>query len=320
MADKPTIVVTNGTAGEGYWAIYYLLQIGLFNVRATARRLDSEQANRLRALDFDGQRCEVVQASTEDEAALSNAFEGAEAIYGTTIYNIHAKKYVAENPQEMAQGLSLIAAAKACSTLKHFVFQTMTRFEQHPEDIDKESPIHFRTKWALEELVKEANLPWTFFRQPAYMRQIKFGLLWKNRLVYPYPPETRLSFVAEQDLGKIVAQIFAQRDRFMHQTVNGVSEVTTPIEMAQRIHALKPDLKPKYRQATKIENAFYDYIIVGLHPAQRYVSQINGNLIAGNAFAMDKTDQQFCAELISPLKLSTMEDWLRDEYWAEETS
>ena len=74
MSDKPTIVVTNGTAGEGYWTVYYLLKTGLFNVRATARRLESPLVAKLKAIEFNGNRCEVVQAANEDEAALSKAF------------------------------------------------------------------------------------------------------------------------------------------------------------------------------------------------------------------------------------------------------
>jgi len=311
---QPTIVVTNGTATEGYWAVYYLLKTGLFNVRATVRRTESALAERLQQLDVDGRRCELAKASTEDEAALREAFDGAEGIYGTTVYNIYAKKYRHENPQELAQGRAVIAAARSCSTLKHFIWQTMTRFDAQPESLGLESPIHFRTKWQLEDEVKAAGLPWTFLRQPAYMRQIKFGMQWKNRLVYPYPPDARLAYVAEEDLGKIVAAVFADADSHLHQVINGVSEVLTPVELARRAHELIPAFRPQYRQATALENAFFDYIIVGLKPAFRYPSQINQNLKAGNYFAMNKADRAACAQLISPLSLTTLEDWLRAEY------
>ena len=51
-----------------------------------------------------------------------------------------------------------------------------------------------------------------------------------------------------------------------------------------------------------------------LKPAYRYASQINGNLAAGNYFAMTSEDQVFCRQLVSPLPLVTVEDWLRD-FW-----
>lgn len=310
----PLIVVTNGTAGEGYEAVRHLLRTGLFRVRATARRPDSAAGQRLQQLAVEGRRCEVVQAATEDEAALGRAFAGASGIYGTTIYNIHAKVYRAENPEEMAQGRALVAAARACSTLTHFVFQTMTRFDRPPEQLGLESPIHFRTKWQLEVLIRDAGLPWTFLRQPAYLRQLKFGMQWRNHLSYPYPPGTRLAYVAEADLGKFVAALFARRDEFLGKTVNGVSEVVTPGEIAARAHALNPRFSPRYRQATFLERAFFDQVIVRLKPAFRYPSQINANLAAGNPFAMTAADRDFCAALIRPLPLTTLEDWLR-EYW-----
>ena len=311
--ERPTIVVTNGTANEGYWSVYYLLKTGRFNVRATVRRPTSAQAKRLGSLNFDGNRCEIVQASTEDQAALSAAFDGADGIYGTTIYNIHAKKYRADNPEEMAQGLALIAAAKACKSLKHFVFQTMTRFETTPEDRGLESPIHFRTKWSLEELAQNEGLPWILLRQPAYMRQIKFGIRRNRKLVFPYPPRMRLSFVAEEDIGKLVAAIFANADDLLHKTVKAVSEVLTPNELAARAHALLPEFSPNYRKATALETAIFDYIVVGMKPAFRYVTQINRNLAAGNPFDIDLDDKVFCENLISPLKLTEVEEWLSHE-------
>ncbi len=311
---RPTIVVTNGTASEGYWSVYYLLKTGRFNVRATVRRTSSEQAGRLRDLEIDGQQCEIRQASTEDEVALRDAFEGADGIYGTTIYNIHAKKYRPDNPEEMAQGLALIAAAKSCEELKHFVFQTMARFERTPEDQGLESPIHFRTKWQLEDMAKSASLPWTMLRQPAYMRQIRFGMLRKNKLIYPYAPEARLSFVAEQDIGKLVAKIFLNPAAFLYKAVNAVSEVLTPIELAARAHALKPDFSPKYRKSTVIQRAIFDHIVVGLKPAFRYISQINSNLCAGNYFDMNVDDRVFCENLAKPWQLTTVEDWLSEEF------
>lgn len=313
---NPIIVVTNGTAGEGYWTVRELLETGLFQVRATVRRPDSPLADRLRQLEVEGRRCEVVRAANDDEVALRQAFAGAAGIYATTIYDIHARRYVADNPQEMAQGRALIAAARDCPTLEHFVFQTMTRFDTHPEDIGLESPIHFRTKWQLEELVKEAELPWTLLRQPAYLRQLKFGLQWRNRLVYPYPPDTRLCFVAEQDIGKFVRAIFANPEGFLRQSVNGVSEVVTPTEIAARAHAINPRFRSRYRKATRLETAIFDQIIVRMKPAWRYASQINQNLAAGNCFAMTAADQAFCRDLVAPLPLVRLEDWLRD-HWAQ---
>ncbi|RMF98819.1 MAG: hypothetical protein D6727_01820, partial [Gammaproteobacteria bacterium] len=129
------IVVVNGTAGEGHWAVHYLLQTGRFRVRATARRPDSDRAQQLIAMG-----CEVVGAATEDAEALRRAFAGAAGIYGTTIYDIHARRYDPANPKEMAQGEALLAAAADCGTLEHFIFQTMTRFERPPEALGLEAP------------------------------------------------------------------------------------------------------------------------------------------------------------------------------------
>ncbi len=254
--NKPTVVVVNGTADEGYWAVRYLLKTGRFNVRTTARRLDSERIERLRQLGNDGNHVEVVQAATDDKNALEKAFENAHGIYGTSIYNIYAKKYRPANPEEMAQCRAVVGAAQSCPTLEHFIWQTMTRLDLPPESIGLEAPIHFRTKWHWEEVIRKTDLPWTFLRQPAYMRQIKFGMQYKNRLVYPYAPDARLPYVAEEDIGKLVASIFSDRDAHLHKAVNGVSEVVSPVELAARAHALNAEFSSKYRQATFVEKRY----------------------------------------------------------------
>lgn len=312
--DKPTIVIVNGTAGEGYWAAHHLLHSGRFQVRVTVRSLASPMVRRLQELVANGSRCEVVQAANHDEAALSRAFAGAHGIYGTSIYNVHARHYRPANPEERAQCHAVIGAARACATLKHFIWQTMARFELPPGDLGLEAPIHFRTKWQFEEIIKDAGLPWTFLCQPAYMRQLKFGMKFRNRLVYPYPPDTRLAFVAEQDLGKLVTAIFSDPASHLLQAVTAVSEVVTPVEIAERLHALIPAFSPKYRQASWLEIAFFNQVIVRLRPAYRYASQINANLIAGNHWAMTLRDKSRCQQLIAPLELVTLEEWMRSQF------
>jgi uncharacterized protein YbjT (DUF2867 family) len=308
--DKPTVVVVNGTADEGYWAVNYLLKTGRFNVRTTARRLDGDRLDRLRQLGDDEHRVEIVQAATDDQDALEKAFDKASGIYATSIYNIHAKTYRPANPEEMSQCRAVVGAARSCSSLEHFVWQTMARFDLSPESIGLESPIHFRTKWHWEKLIEKADLPWTYLRQPAYMRQVKFGMQYGDRLVYPYAPDARLSFVAEEDIGKFVAAIFSDRERHLHKAINGVTEIVSPVEIAARAHALNPEFSADYRQANFLENAFFDQVIARLKPAYRYPAQINSNLKAGNYFSMTYEDKVLCESLIAPLKLTTLEDWL----------
>ena len=125
-------------------------------------------------------------------------------------------------------------------------------------------------------------------------------------------PDARLSFVAEEDLGKIVARLFERREEFLHQTVNGVSLVITPNELAERAHRAYPQISPEYRRVSKLYNWFFDRIVVGLKPAFAYPMQINHNIMAGNFFAMSDDDRSMCAELVAPERLMTVEDWLHE--------
>ena len=76
-------------------------------------------------LEVDGRRAEVVEASNNDKDALSLAFQGAEGIYATTLYNVDMKKkFDPDNIEELESGMAIISAAQSNSkTLKHFLFR-----------------------------------------------------------------------------------------------------------------------------------------------------------------------------------------------------
>lgn len=133
--------------------------------------VQSTNAQKLINLEVHGRRAEVVEASNDDKDALSLAFQGAEGIYATTLYNVDMKKkFDPDNIEELESGRAIIAAAQSNSkALKHFLFQTMMRFKTHPPDLGLPIPIHYKTKYELEEEIRNAEpkLPWTFLRQPA---------------------------------------------------------------------------------------------------------------------------------------------------------
>ena len=124
-----------------------------------------------------------------------------------------------------------------------------------------------------------------------------------------YPNMPSHPHIKGQDLVALVAHV-----RTLSRGVNGVSEVTTPAELARRAHALLPRFSPKYRQASWLETAFFDQVMVRLRPPFRYPSQINANLAAGNPFAITPEDRERCAQLVRPLPLVTAEDWFREYF------
>jgi subtilisin family serine protease len=109
---------------------------GRFRVRATVRRAQSPLVRRLEQLGTDGNRCEIVQAANDDEAALRAAFAGAHGIYGTSVYNMPAARrhcrvddargLAARVFRERAGGVSGVGCAPACAAAVRFVSRVIT--------------------------------------------------------------------------------------------------------------------------------------------------------------------------------------------------
>ena len=93
------------------------------------------------------------------------------------------------------------------------------------------------------------------------MRQIRFALYGHRHVSYPYPPDTPLYFVAEEDIGKIVAAIFSDGDKYLNTTVSVVSEIVTPAEMAERASKVIPGFSPKYRKWSWFGKFVFEHII-----------------------------------------------------------
>lgn len=326
----PLVVVTNGSAMEGYWSVFYLLKTGRVQVRATVRNLKSSNAQRLIDLEVEGRKCQVVEADNFDVDALTNAFEGARGIYATTVYNVdRKKKFDPDNLEELESARAMVQAAKnanpeGSSVLKNFLWQTMMRYKTHPPDLGLPIPAHYKTKWDMEKEIQESGLPWIFLRQPAYMRQFRFLLTGNRRLKSTHPTANKVGFVAEEDLGKIVATVLAplnnDTSRFLGDTINALSELATPPEYAERAAAVVPDFAPGYKplnpKFSKYLYKFLSFIVGG--PVFPYIGAIMQNFGANNALDMYQQDLDYCQELTQEFGgLTTLEVWLQ-AYMTEE--
>lgn len=266
--------------------------------------VESTNAKKLIELEIDGRKAEVVEASNDDKEALTVAFDGAEGIYATTLYNVDMKKkFDPDNKEELECGRAMIEAAKTTSsTLKYFLFQTMHRFKTHPTDIGLPIPVHYMTKYALEEEIKNTELPWIFLRQAGYMRQVRFLLKGSNQISSFHPPENKVGFVEEEDIGKLVASILAPKADddscifSVGQTINAITVLETPTELAKRSAAVVPGFSPDFKRTSP---TYSKYLFKALAcfvggPIFPYVGAISENFGVGNALDMDESDLEKC--------------------------
>ncbi|CAA9307064.1 MAG: hypothetical protein AVDCRST_MAG11-1223 [uncultured Gemmatimonadaceae bacterium] len=211
---KPTILVTGATGAQGGSVARHLLAAGRWNVRALTRRPDGAPA---RALSAAG--AQVVAGDLGDPPSLRSALEGCDGAFGVTNFWEHFDA-------EAAHGRNLLDAV-AASGARHFVFSTLPSYYQLSGG-ELRVP-HCDIKGQLEDDARERGLPVTFVRVAFY---------YENFLSF-FPPrpqedgsfgfgfpqgDTPLAAVSVEDVGGVVAPIFARPDAFTGRTVGVVGD------------------------------------------------------------------------------------------------
>lgn len=219
-----TILVTGATGAQGGSVAHHLLNTGQFAVRCLTRNPSSEKAQALKQAG-----AQIVAGDLGDVETLKAALAGCQAVFGVTNFWEHFGG-------EQEQGKNLIEAVAAANEVDHFVFSTLP--SAHDISGGELSVPHFDIKARLETATRERGLPATFVHVAFY---------YENFLTF-FPPQpqtdgtfafgfpqgdTPLAAVSVEDLGGVVAPIFAQPDEFRGKTVGIVGDDLPPAMYAQ---------------------------------------------------------------------------------------
>lgn len=209
MEQKPIILVTGATGGQGGSVAKYLLQSNKYQVRALTRHPESTKALMLREAG-----AEIFKGDLADKDVLHHAVKGCYGVYGVTNFWEHFHK-------EYDHGMNLIEAVKN-SDVRHFVFSTLpsaTKTSQGQFNVP-----HLDIKAELEDYTRRLKIPATFVHVAFY---------YENFLTF-FPPqlgddgswhialpqgETKLAGVAVEDIGGVVAAIFSAPKEFIHKAI-----------------------------------------------------------------------------------------------------
>jgi uncharacterized protein YbjT (DUF2867 family) len=209
MEQKPIILVTGATGGQGGSVAKYLLQGNKYRVRALTRHPESKKALVLKEAG-----AEIIKGDLADKDLLQHAVKGCYGVYGVTNFWEHFQK-------EYDHGMNLIEVIKN-SDVQHFVFSTL------PSAVKTSNGQfivpHLDIKAELEDYTRRLKIPATFVHVAFY---------YENFLTF-FPPqlgedgswhialpqgETKLAGVAVEDIGGVVAEIFNAPKEFLHQVI-----------------------------------------------------------------------------------------------------
>jgi uncharacterized protein YbjT (DUF2867 family) len=210
------LLITGATGHQGGAVVKQAVEHG-FSVRALVRNPDKPEARK-----FANQGVEVVPGDFDDRESLDRALEGCHGVF--SVQNFHTEGYVGE----VRQGKALADAAKAVG-VRHFVYSSVG-------NANRATGIpHFESKWEIERHIAKIGLPCTvlrpvffYFNYEAMRASINQG-----RLAMPLAPDTKLCQVSEDDYGRIVAQVFEDRETFLGRQFDVASSEPTLREVVQ---------------------------------------------------------------------------------------
>ncbi|MUL45248.1 NmrA/HSCARG family protein [Mycobacterium sp. CBMA293] len=209
-----TYAVIGATGATGGAVVAALVERGL-RVRAVARNPQSPRAQKLSQAGI-----EIAAADLGDEQALTKAFTGVAGVFAVTTP-------FEEGPDiEVQQGLHIIGAA-AQARVAHLVLSSVS-------DADQQTGIpHFESKARIEEALAASGVPHTIVGPTYFYDNLLGGIdeLQSGRFALPLPATTPLQQLSRRDLGRFVATILLDPQRFTGLRIDVASDAPTPQQM-----------------------------------------------------------------------------------------
>lgn len=220
------ILVVGATGAQGGSVARHLLRAGSYRVRCLTRRPLSTAAREI--ADLGG---ELIEGDLNDPASLRAALRGCDGAFGVTDYWEHFER-------EFEHGRNFIDAL-AASGIQHAVISTLP----HAKLLSggRLAVPHLDIKGRIEEYARSANLPATYIHVALYYENFlsSFPPRRQNDGTYVLSlPQgsTPLAAVAAEDVGGIVAAIFAESFWYRDKVVGIVGDEMRCDEYAEVMH------------------------------------------------------------------------------------
>ncbi|AOS63943.1 NmrA/HSCARG family protein [Actinoalloteichus hymeniacidonis] len=230
MTDQ--VLVTGATGKQGGAVARALLAAGT-RVRALVRDPGSDRAQAVAALG-----AELVRGDLNDPATLQAATTGVRAVFSVQTPVLDDL----DSDGESVRGTNLVRAAYEAG-VEQFVHTSVSGAGEHHRTAPgwaegRWNRHYWESKAVIDDLVREVGFPyWTVLKPAGFMENLLewsplFGDWKKTGFITAFAADTRLSFVAVQDIGAAAAAVFADPRRFHGLDVELAGDLLTMTEMA----------------------------------------------------------------------------------------
>ena len=214
MTTSKVVLVTGATGRQGGAVVRQLRKFGL-PVRALTRH-----PNKPSALALTNSGVEVVAGDLDHVESLMRVMNGAHGVFSVQNW------WETGTQREIQQGKNVADAAER-SGVQHLVYSSVGGAERDA-DIT-----HWKTKWAVENYIRERGLPATILRPVGFMENYYIPAVEKalivGKLIDAVRADKPYQLIATDDIGAFAALAFAQPDRFIGKAIEiAGDELTNP--------------------------------------------------------------------------------------------
>ncbi len=210
------IFVTGATGNQGGAVAWHLLQRG-FHVKALTRTAGSAKARKLQE-----QNVELVEGDLNEPASYRDQLKGAYGVFSVQTFAHGVDR-------EVRQGIQLANQAAEIG-VTHFVYSSVA-------GADRRTGVpHWDSKLQIEDRVRQLAMPHSIIRPTALFEnflipQVKSRIA-ANKLSSPLHANTVQQLLAADDVGRLVAEMFAQPDKYLGKTITPAAEELTTQQIA----------------------------------------------------------------------------------------
>jgi uncharacterized protein YbjT (DUF2867 family) len=226
MSAFQRILVVGATGAQGGSVARHLLRPGSYGVRCLTRRPHSPAAREIAELGG-----ELIEGDLSDPASLRAALRGCDGAFGVTDYWEHFER-------EFEHGRNFIDAL-AASGIQHAVISTLP----HAKLLSggRLAVPHLDIKGRIEEYARGAGVPATYIHVALYYENFLSSFPPQRQsdgtYVFVCPQgSTPLAAVSAEDVGGIVAAIFAESFWYRDKVVGVVGDEMRCDDYAQVMH------------------------------------------------------------------------------------
>ena len=245
--DKTVLVF--GATGQQGGSVANALQSKGWRVKALVRDTNTEKVKA-----FAAQGIEPVRGDLADMQSIQAAMAGAYGVFSVQPSSGQGAAYGVTDEDEIRYGKAVADIAVA-SGVHHLVYSSANAAGTTKTGIG-----HFDTKSEIEEYIRGLNILSTVIRPSAFMEILTLpGMgLDKGEFAFFMRPDQPMQFIAVEDIGKIVAGIFAAPKKFRSQTIEIAGDTVTGAELSRKFSqtAERPITYHRFPDSLLEQNAF----------------------------------------------------------------